>query len=128
MRRLRSLWFRLTGLAHRPRQEREMTEEFESLLAMHIDDNLRSGMTREEAHRQARIQFGSIEATKENYRDSLSVPVLENLIRDLRYGLRTLRRSRGFTIAVVLLLALGIGANTAVYSFMDAPCWCVPCR
>jgi len=120
MRHLRALSVRLGGLFKRSRQEREITEEFESLLAMHIDDNLRAGMTPEEARRQAHLQFGGIEATKECYRDSLRIPFLENLMQDLRYGLRTLRRSPGFTTASVLLLALGIGANTAVYSFMDA--------
>ena len=120
MRHLRALSVRLGGLFKRSRQEREIAEEFESLLAMHIDDNLRAGMTPEEARRQAHLQFGGIEATKECYRDSLRIPFLENLMQDLRYGLRTLRRSPGFTTASVLLLALGIGANTAVYSFMDA--------
>jgi len=116
MRRLRAWLLRFSGMFQRRRRDQDLTEELEGHLRMHIDDNLRTGMTPEEARRHALIRLGGIESIKEDYRDRRGLPLLEGLVRDLRFAFRTLRRNPGFSLIVIITLALGIGANAAIFS------------
>lgn len=120
MLRLRALFVRIIALPNRHRVDADFAAELESHIAMHTEDGIRAGLSREEARRQALIRLGGVEQTRQSHRDRRTLPWLENFAQDIRYGLRQLRRNSGFTSVAILTLALGIGANTAVFSLLDA--------
>ena len=117
---LRRFWKRFTSEWRRRQDEERLQEEIEDHLARQTADNLRAGLSPAEARRQAVLKFGAVEAIKEDYREERSLPVLETLGLDTRFTLRRLRKSAVFTSAVVLTLALGIGATTSIFTLVHA--------
>ncbi|MGA2098635.1 MAG: ABC transporter permease [Candidatus Acidiferrum sp.] len=122
-RRIRALLVRVARRFQRSDRERDFSAEMESHLAMHIEDNLRAGMSQEQARREAMMKLGGMEQTKESYRDRSGLPLLETFLRDLRFAFRMLRKNLCFTFVVVFTLAVGIGANTAIFSVLESQLW-----
>jgi predicted permease len=101
-------------------RERELADEIESHLQMHIDDNMRAGMSPQEARRVAVMKLGGVDQTKEAYRDRSTIPFLESVVQDLRFTIRQLRKNPAFTFTAIAMVALGIGASVAIFAFVDA--------
>src|SRR5262249_18336317 len=104
----------------RKKFESDMRDELEFHIDAYINDLLRSGIDRNEAARRARLEFGALESTKDECRQAWGLQWMDELRADLRLTFRTLRRSPGFAAVAIISLALGIGANTAIFGLMDA--------
>jgi putative ABC transport system permease protein len=120
LRSLRAWIRRLLGSLPSSRADRELDAELESHLQLHIDDNLRAGMSPVEARRAAMVALGGVAQTAEAYRDRRGVPILASLVGDVRYGVRSLVHRPGFTVAGIVILGLGIGANSAIFTLVNA--------
>jgi predicted permease len=117
---IRILLSRCAALFHRKRLDVELDEELRTHIEMAVEENLRRGMTADEARTAALRSFGGVTQTKEAYRVQSGARLAESLAQDARYGLRQLKRDRGFTLTVMVTLALAIGANTAIFSVVNA--------
>jgi putative ABC transport system permease protein len=117
---LRRFLIRLANFATGQRADQRLRDEMAEHLAFQVDENLRAGMSLTEARRQAAIKLGAAEAIREQHHAEQSLPFIESLFADLRYAVRMLLRSPGFSLIVIATMALGVGATTAIYSVIDA--------
>jgi predicted permease len=120
MRKLKSIWARLFGMLGARRREADFASELQAHIALDTDDGIRSGLAPAEARRQALIRLGGVEQTRQAHRERRTLPLLEDLLHDLRYGLRMMARNPAFTAVAVLTLAIGIGTTTTAFTWINA--------
>lgn len=118
--RVRELAARVASFLGRKSRDSDFVEEIAAHLDLATEDNIRRGMTPEEARRQALVSFGGIEPARERHRESRGLPGLESVLQDLRYGARRLRRDTGLAVFAVLIVGLGVGASCTVFSVVNA--------
>src|SRR5271170_5265473 len=119
MRPLKRLFARLANLATRRSQDERLREEIEEHIALQTAENLRAGLSPVEARRRAMVKFGGVEAMKQEYRALRGLLLIETLLQDVRYAIRSLRRTPGLTAFLVITLALGIGMTAGTFSMVD---------
>lgn len=123
MKMLRAFWLRLSGLMHNRSRARHAEDDFaaelESHVAMHTEDGIRAGLSAGEARRQALIKLGGVEQAQQAYRERSTLPWVENALRDVRYALRRLARQPVVTLAAVISIGLGVGANATIFSMVS---------
>ena len=119
MRKLRAFILRCIAFITGRHAQRDLEAELQSHLDLHIEDGLRSGLNYEDARRRALVRLGGFDQTRQAVRERASLPWIEDMLRDLRYGLRAMSRNPGFTLIAVLTLAVGIGATATVFTWIN---------
>src|ERR1700721_4660935 len=119
MRKLRAWIIRLFATLHIGRTRAEIDSELSAHIAMHTEDNVRAGLTAEEARRQTLIQLGGEEQARQAYRDRATLPMLDTILQEFRFTLPQIHKSPGFTITTVLMLTIGISASTTAFSWTN---------